>query len=286
MKRHFIFLALFVSLSLTGTLVFAQEAGQITYPEGFATDMDLDGLTDEGEKNIYFTDPRNSDTDADGYFDGVEILNGTDPLDAQSSINPEPVTGIDMEPSWPWYITRVTALVSFALLYVAIFLGLTVRLPFLNKIFSPLTSLKVHAWISVQSLILAVAHGASLMFDKFLKFTLAEVFVPFASSFETNFVALGTIGFYIMILLILTSYFRHLMSHRIWRITHFLNIILYVIVIIHATSLGTDIKNYGIVRDVFIVANAFLIPLFFLNFSYQLFMAIKRKVTLWKIKRA
>ncbi|MFA7654253.1 MAG: L,D-transpeptidase family protein [Candidatus Magasanikbacteria bacterium] len=43
-------------------------------------DIDSDGLSDDDEINIYHTDPNNSDTDGDGYDDGIEIINGYSPL--------------------------------------------------------------------------------------------------------------------------------------------------------------------------------------------------------------
>ncbi len=42
-------------------------------------DFDQDGLSDEEEK-LYGTDSNNSDTDGDGYSDGIEIKSGYDPL--------------------------------------------------------------------------------------------------------------------------------------------------------------------------------------------------------------
>jgi len=44
-------------------------------------DLDGDGITNDDENNIYGTDPTNPDTDGDGIDDGVEVTNGTDPLD-------------------------------------------------------------------------------------------------------------------------------------------------------------------------------------------------------------
>ncbi len=286
MKGIFLFFTFLAVMLFAVPVSFAQQQGTVEYPLGYVVDMDLDGLTDEGEKNIFKTDSNNQDTDGDGYFDGVEIINGTDPLDASSYISPEKVTGVDMELSWAWYVTRATALVSFFLLYIVIFLGLTVRLPYLNRIFSPLTSLKVHAWLSVHALLFATTHGVALMFDRFLKFSWMDVFIPFSASFETDLVAFGTIGFYIMALLILTSYFRHLMSHRIWRISHFLNVALYAMAIVHALRLGTDLKNPGIGREIFIWSNVALGILFILNLVYQLTMVIKRKIAARKIDNA
>jgi len=45
-------------------------------------DSDNDGISDYDEANIYDTDPLSSDSDGDGYIDGVEILAGFDPRDS------------------------------------------------------------------------------------------------------------------------------------------------------------------------------------------------------------
>jgi len=48
-------------------------------------DPDGDGLSDSDERNIYGTDPLNSDSDGDGLSDGDEVLtHGSDPLDPDS----------------------------------------------------------------------------------------------------------------------------------------------------------------------------------------------------------
>lgn len=44
-------------------------------------DLDGDGISNVDEVNTYGTDPMNPDTDGDGIEDGVEITNGSDPLD-------------------------------------------------------------------------------------------------------------------------------------------------------------------------------------------------------------
>lgn len=44
-------------------------------------DIDGDGILNDDETDLYGTDPNNPDTDGDGIDDGVEIANGTDPLD-------------------------------------------------------------------------------------------------------------------------------------------------------------------------------------------------------------
>lgn len=273
-RKKIIITLVVLSISFSFVPAYAQN---VEYPEGFAVDSDLDGLTDKGEESIFKTDPKKSDTDGDGYFDGLEVLNNTDPLDISSYLDVKPAKAV-FEPSWPWYITRATALIAFTLLYAVIFLGLSIRFPILKKLIPPVKSFPVHAWLSVQALVFALAHGLSLMFEKFVHFSFTSVFVPFASEYETKMVALGTISFYVMILLILSSYFRHTMSRRVWRISHFLNIALYIIAMIHALTIGTDLKNPGIGRSIFLIANIILAMLFLANLSYQLFTTIKRKM--------
>lgn len=42
-------------------------------------DTDGDGLDDKTEVEVYKTDPTNTDTDNDGYWDGFEIMGGFNP---------------------------------------------------------------------------------------------------------------------------------------------------------------------------------------------------------------
>jgi methionine sulfoxide reductase heme-binding subunit len=188
-----------------------------------------------------------------------------------------------MEIPYAWYLARSSALIGFFLLYISIFLGLAVRTPLLNKIIKPAYSAKIHCWISLQALIFAAIHGISLLFDKFIAFSWKNISIPYfpltenqAERIDVGFMALGIISFYIMLLLVATSYLRKGLSFSLWRAIHFLNVGLYVIVIIHALYLGTDLKNDGLVRNIFIYANGFLIFLFIINiltrFFYMLFL--------------
>ncbi len=55
-------------------------------PDYLDLDSDGDGLSDEEERTRFFTDPRNPDTDGDGFIDLAEAATGTDPNDAASRI--------------------------------------------------------------------------------------------------------------------------------------------------------------------------------------------------------
>lgn len=190
---------------------------------------------------------------------------------------------------WAWYVARSTGIVGFILLYLSIFLGLSIRTPFLNKIIKPIYSLNIHRWISVQALIFAAIHGFSLLFDNYFHFTLVDILIPFAmsqelesSGMDKGLLALGIISFYLMIILVVTSYTRKYIGQSLWRSIHFLNISLYFITIIHAIYLGTDLKSSGLAREIFIYANFFLSIIFASNLIWRISTSFSRRNPLSK----
>ena len=241
-------------------------------------DSDLDGLTDTGENTLFGTDPSKVDTDSDGWYDGTEILGKTDPLDntvpsATTVITSLPKTA---ETPWVWYITRASGLIAFAFAWVVIFLGIAVRLPILRTLLKPIYSLSTHHSLAFQPLFFSLLHGGSFLFDPYLKPTLADTFIPFwTDKLDPLSLALGILALYGFVALVITSWLKPMIPHRVWRITHFLNIFVYTAVIGHALLLGTDLAN-PLFRNIFIGANVFLMGLLLLNFALKLASSIHR----------
>jgi predicted ferric reductase len=186
---------------------------------------------------------------------------------------------------WDWYVVRASALVGFLLLYISVFMGTVSCLPGIRKYFLRLRSLNFHCWISLQALIFALIHGVALLFHRFISFSLADILIPFHSSYEPLLVALGTISLYLMIILVATSYARKYISQKFWRTVHFLNIALYILSIIHALYLGTDLKA-GLLREIFIWANGVLILLLIFNMIYRIWSRMKNRPVICEIPNA
>ena len=183
---------------------------------------------------------------------------------------------------WDWYIIRASALIGFCLLYVSIFVGTVSCLPGIRKYFLRMKSLNFHCWISLQALVFAIAHAIALLFHKFISFSWKDILIPFHSSFEPVLTGLGTIVFYIMIILVVTSYARKYISPKFWRIVHSLNIGLYVAVIIHAFYFGTDLKS-GLLREIFIWANGILLALLVFNVIHRIWARAKNRPIICEI---
>ena len=282
MRKKIIFfctIVVFAVFNFNQTL--AQEENIVNYENDVILDSDLDGLTDEGENQIYKTDLNNPDSDGDGILDGAEIINRTDPLDNTVPSARQIITESlpdRVETPWAWYLARSTGIIGFILLYVSIFLGVSARTPILKKIIQPAYFVKAHGWISLQSLFFALIHGFVLIFDRFAGLSLVNIFIPFAQLPESAiqaglrpaFLNLGIIGFYLMLILVATSYFKKFMSQRVWRFIHFSNVLLYVFVVAHTLALGTDMRS-PLVRNIFIAANAALAILMVINIIYRVY---------------
>lgn len=267
----------FLTVGQLGFFVLAKaqektEEPKVDYADKIIIDSDLDGLTDEGELQIFKTDPLKPDTDGDGFFDGVEILNEIDPLDPVNSQTREAaeLTGnyLNRETPWIWYFSRSSGILAYVFLWFSIFLGLSIRNVFLRKIIEPIYSFDFHAFVSVLAVFWGLLHGISfLLHDGEYFMSLKEIFIPFYSDnklLDKGGLALGIILLYVLIVLVLTSYFRKNISFKIWRISHFLNIIVLPLVAIHAIVLGTDIENETI-KILFLTSIVVLIPLYFMN---------------------
>jgi DMSO/TMAO reductase YedYZ heme-binding membrane subunit len=141
--------------------------------------------------------------------------------------------------TFEWYAIRATGTVAYLLLYVAVLTGLyTVVQKKRKKKINSL--LHLHESLSNWALILTCGHLGILLIDSYFTFTLSQILIPFNSAYETIPMAFGTIGFYFLILTMITSKFRKKIGYKKWRKLHGLNPILYMMVTLHGLMSGTD----------------------------------------------
>lgn len=226
--------------------VVAQTAGDIVhYGASAPKDSDLDGLTDQGEVQIFATDPARQDTDNDGYMDGEEVIMGSDPLDSRdpahfllSRADEGVITGKTI--AWPWYIARATGLEAYLLLFFITVLGVGLYTQFLFRVIRSENALVFHKYLSVLTFAVIMAHIVALLFDEFIDFKTYEVLVPFMSHYQNFSVSLGIIALYLFIIIVVTSLFIRDMYPRFWRKLHYLAYPLFLLSFAHGVMSGTD----------------------------------------------
>lgn len=97
---------------------------------------------------------------------------------------------------WPWYIARATGLAGYFLIFIIVILGISIQTRVAYKIIKPVSALAIHRFLGIALSVIIFTHIISLLFDKYLKFTIIDVLVPLASPFKPIFMSLGIISLY------------------------------------------------------------------------------------------
>jgi predicted ferric reductase len=145
------------------------------------------------------------------------------------------------EPKAYWYLSRTSALVAYALLWLSMALGLIITNKLARVWPGGPTAFDLHQFASLLGLAFALFHALILMGDKYINYDLAQVLVPFNSGgYKPMWVGLGQIGFYLFAIVGLSFYVRKRVGQRRWRLIHFLSFLTFALALAHGIFAGTD----------------------------------------------
>jgi predicted ferric reductase len=96
--------------------------------------------------------------------------------------------------------------------------------------------------VSLIAVAFLALHILTSVLDTFVHIGWAAVVVPFTSAYKRLWVGIGTIGFDLMIAVLVTSLLRHHMSARLWRAVHWLVYLSWPVAVAHAFGMGTDMR--------------------------------------------
>lgn len=151
------------------------------------------------------------------------------------------------EPKGFWYLSRASALVSFALLWFATALGLLITNRFARLWPGGPLAFDLHQFASSLGLLIGFFHAAILLADRYIGYTPAQLLVPFASGAYRPFaVGLGQVGAYLLVAIWGTSRLRLRIGQRWWRRVHFLGFVAFLLTLLHGLLAGSDSAAAGI----------------------------------------
>lgn len=240
-------------------------------------DSDYDGLSDQAEINIYHTDPLKADTDGDGYLDSAEVLLGSNPLDPHDPVDTlsAPLSGAPVKTttisSVPWYVARTAGIVSYILMFLIVILGMGMTTGYIYSYINPVKAWLIHKYLSLALGLMLITHIISLWLDKFINLSLKEVFIPFYSSYQTIYLSLGIIDFYILLVIIFTSLWFRLKYKRTWRSIHYFVYALFIFSLIHGIFIGTDTKTI-LMKSIYIITGSIFFLLLVYRFLFRRFI--------------
>jgi sulfoxide reductase heme-binding subunit YedZ len=139
-----------------------------------------------------------------------------------------------------WYLSRTSAILAYILLFINIVFGLGLKTKFLDKLSARWQSFDLHQFSALLALALIALHVFSLLGDQYMNPALSDLLVPLSGSYRPVWTALGIVSFYILIIIVLSSYTRRFIGQRVWRMIHMISFGLFYVILYHGLRSGTD----------------------------------------------
>lgn len=121
-------------------------------------------------------------------------------------------------------LSAYVALVGVGLLATNLLLGLLMAAGYNPARHWPHRALKLfrlHNWTGYIALATAIVHPAILLFSSAPRFRLIDLLVPAWSPVQPVSNVLGAIAFYLVIVVVVTSFFRRALGRRVWKSIHY-----------------------------------------------------------------
>lgn len=148
---------------------------------------------------------------------------------------------VSAEPKAFWYLSRASALVAYALLWLSMALGTLITNRLARLWPGGPVAFDVHQHASLLGLGTALFHALILLGDRFINYTLGQILLPFASgSYRPLEVGLGQVAFYGLAVVALSFYVRSRIGPKTWRALHYLSFVVFGLSLWHAVGSGSD----------------------------------------------
>lgn len=144
----------------------------------------------------------------------------------------------DPTPHLFWITSRAAGFAALVLASLAVSAGLLMSTKLLKGRTTDLRA--AHDTLSTATIVAIVVHGVALLGDQFLHPSIADIAIPFVSSYKTFWTSLGIVGGWGLALLGLSYYARRWIGAVRWRKLHRFTALAWLAGLAHALGEGTD----------------------------------------------
>jgi methionine sulfoxide reductase heme-binding subunit len=137
-----------------------------------------------------------------------------------------------------WITSRAAGTAALLFSSVAVGLGLTMALRLFKG--KGLDLRVTHEALSLATIVAIVVHAVSLLGDKFLSPSVADILVPFVSGYKEPWMSLGILAGWAMVILGVSYYFRRQIGAQRWRRLHRFTSLAWIAGLAHSLGEGTD----------------------------------------------
>lgn len=144
-----------------------------------------------------------------------------------------------------WHLVRSSGLVAYLLLLASTVWGLVISARFVKDWSPGPVSLTVHSTISWLAIIMGLVHALLLMFDNYFTYTLGDLFIPFTGPYRPEVVGMGTLAFWLLVIVALSFPLKKRLGHTLWKRLHYTSYAAFGLVSLHGLFAGTEGTNLG-----------------------------------------
>jgi len=139
-----------------------------------------------------------------------------------------------------WYVTRASGVIGWLMLTASVVWGVILSTKAFPEQRRPAWLLDLHRWLGGLTVAFVTIHLVSLVADSYTGFGLADLTVPFASSWRPGAVALGVVAMWLLAAVELTSLAIKRLPKKVWRAVHMTSYVVFWLTSMHAAYAGHD----------------------------------------------
>lgn len=154
-----------------------------------------------------------------------------------------------------WYTTRASGMVAMVLFTLVVALGTLVATRVGGTIVGRFEINELHRSLSIVAMVFVALHIVTTVADSYVSTGFVSAVVPFTSSYKRLAVAVGTIGFDLLIAVWVSSLLKLRIKNASWRFIHWFSWLGVASSFVHAFLTGTD-AHHGVGLAVVVACGA------------------------------
>ena len=144
-----------------------------------------------------------------------------------------------------WDVARAGGFTAYVLLTLAVVVGLALSTQLQSPSRWPrLLNSELHNFLTLLSTIFLVVHVLAVWIDPFTSFGWNEIFIPLASHYRPEWMALGIVALYLGIAIGISTWLRPLIGYSWWRRLHVLTLGVFALAAVHGIGTGSDTQTW------------------------------------------
>jgi predicted ferric reductase len=139
-----------------------------------------------------------------------------------------------------WYVARAGGIVAFALLTATVLVGITLSGRARLARWPRFAVEDVHRFVGVLTGAFVAVHGAALLLDGYMPFSLSDLLVPGTAPYRPAATAAGVVAAELLAAVAVTNRLRRHISHDVWRRAHYATFVVWLLALVHGITAGSD----------------------------------------------